>query len=115
MSTVTPPYPNPGVALFETLDTWIQSFLLIGSDPEPNIIGGFQFEQNQVIPAFTPVGLNARNKLVPATVVETSRTFVANAAVAAGGSGGTPGPVTLAGTTGTGTRVQALGVISAAY
>lgn len=43
----------------------------------------------------------------------TSANVVGRAIIVSGGTGGTPGPVTITGTTGTGTQFQATGVISA--
>jgi hypothetical protein len=111
--TTPVPYPELGLASFDQLDTWTQSFLLAGSDPELLSYSGFAFEQNQNLPIYTVVGFNARKKLVPATVGLANTTFVENATVNAGGTGGTPGAVVVTGTTGTGTKFQANGIISA--
>jgi hypothetical protein len=106
MNDVTIPYPNPGVASFEQLDTWHQQFYLAGSYP-PSKTHTFQVEQNQTLAQFQVVGLNARRKLVPATVVETITYYAESATVANPGSGGTNGVQTVTGTTGTGTKFQA--------
>jgi hypothetical protein len=103
---VTVPYSDVGKASFEQLDTWLASFLLAGDTPE---LASYPFaaEQNQVLAMNTVVGLNARKKLVPATVTETQLYFVSNVAIVNAGSGGTNGAAVMTGTTGTGTKFQA--------
>src|SRR6185295_9915476 len=54
-------------------------------------------------------GTATADKFVPAAAT----TVVGRAIIVAGGTGGTPGAVTVTGTTGTGTKFQATGTISA--
>lgn len=101
------PYPDLGVASFEVLDNWTQSFLFAGASPKALVFSGFQAEENQVLAIHTVVGLNARHKLVPATVSgDTVTHFVSKATLVAPGSGGTDGAAVLTGATGTGTKFQ---------
>jgi hypothetical protein len=100
------PYSDVGLAVYEQLDTWLQTWLLAGGEPELAAYP-FTIEENQTLVIGQVVGLNARGKIVPATVSEATTYFVSGASVAAGGTGGTNGPATVTGTTGTGTKFQA--------
>src|SRR6185312_9320941 len=108
MTNVTVPYPELGVAAFDQLDTWLQSFLLAGSDPELLAYSSLKFEQGQTLAAHTVVGFNARRRLVPATLSSiVTHHFVESATIANAGTGGTNGAAVVTGTTGTGTKFQA--------
>ena len=67
MANVTIPYPEAGLAAFESLDAWYSGFLLSGSDPK--LEPGFPMEiaVGQALSQFQVVGLNSSGKLVPAT------------------------------------------------
>jgi hypothetical protein len=112
MSNVFIPYADLGKASFEQLDTYLQSFLLVGDEPRLTAYP-FTVEENQTLAIHTVVGLNARGKLVPATVTDAETYYVSGATLAAGGTGGTPGAATVTGTTGTGTKFQASVTIGA--
>ena len=88
MADVTMPYLEAGLAAFEELDTYLQKFLLSGSDPK--LEPGFPMEiaAGQALQQFQVLGLNAGGKLVPAVYnvdpeVEIKACFVCTQAVAA--------------------------------
>lgn len=112
MADVFIPYADLGKASFEQLDTYLQSFLLVGDEPRLTAFP-FTVEENQTLAIHTVVGLNARHKLVPATVTDAETFYVSGATIAEGGTGGTPGAATVTGTTGTGTKFQAAVTIGA--
>jgi hypothetical protein len=107
MANINVPYSDAGAASFEQLYTWLQTWLFGGLDPAPRSFP-FAVDENQTLVLGQVVGLNARNKIVPATLASTTTSYyVANAAIVAGGTGGTNGAQTVTGTTGTGTKFQA--------
>lgn len=67
MSTILPPYADPGRAVFQELDTYTQNFLLAGSDPELVPAYSFPLPNSVSYPQFAVLGLDASNKLVWAT------------------------------------------------
>ncbi|UVK46825.1 head decoration protein [Mesorhizobium sp. AR07] len=67
MSTILPPYADPGRAVFQELDTYTQNYLLAGSDPELAPAYSFPLPNSVSYPQFQVVGLSAAGKLVPAT------------------------------------------------
>lgn len=67
MSTITPPYADPGRASFEQLDTYLQNFLLAGHDPELKPAYSFPLPNSVDYKQFSVLGLDAAGKLVLAT------------------------------------------------
>lgn len=106
MSNVSIPYPQLGVASFQKMDNWLNTFLLAGSDPDiftyPLVM-----EENIAFSQFQVVGRNARNRLEPVVATAVDHYSVSAATIAAAGSGGTDGAAVVTGTTGTGTKFQA--------
>lgn len=68
MANITPPYVDPGRASFEVLDTYLQSFLLAGSDPELKPAFSFPLAANTSFAQFSVVGLDPAGKLTLATL-----------------------------------------------
>lgn len=78
---VTPiPYPALGVAKFEQMDTWLQSFLFAGSDTPPRTYP-YTVAPNTVIAQFQVVGLNGSGQLIPAVRGTTQAIGVASVAI----------------------------------
>jgi len=65
MTDISVPYSDVGNASFEQLDTWLQSFLLAGNQPE---LASFPFtmEADQTLELGQVVGLNGSGRIVPA-------------------------------------------------
>jgi hypothetical protein len=107
ITSIGVPYSDVGLADFEQLDIWLQTWLLGGNLPRL-ISYPFTIEENQTLVLGQVVGLNARDRIVPATVTsETTTSFVSDAGVVAGGTGGTNGAQVVTGTTGAGMKFQA--------
>lgn len=68
MANITYPYADPGRAVFETLDTYLQNFLLVGSDPELKPAYSYPLALNSSFLQFSVVGLDTANKIAMATV-----------------------------------------------
>jgi hypothetical protein len=67
MTTITPPYSDPGRASFEVMDTYLQNFLLAGLHPELKPAFSAPIPNNANYAQFTVVGRNAQGQLVRAT------------------------------------------------
>lgn len=67
MATVTPPYADPGLASFEVMDTYQQTFLLGGNHPELKPAVSKAIPNSVSYAQFLVVGKNAAGQLVPAT------------------------------------------------
>lgn len=67
MPEVKIPYPDVGQAAFEELDTYTNTFLLSGSDPKLEPGYPFPVKEDETLEQFHVVGLDANDKLVPAT------------------------------------------------
>ncbi len=67
MTTIIPPYADPGRASFEVLDTYMQNFLLAGPHPEMAPAVSFDLALNTTFAQFSVVGLDAARKLTLAT------------------------------------------------
>jgi hypothetical protein len=69
MPDVIPPYADPGLASFETLDTYKQNYLLAGSHPEVVTAIGLPMANNTSFEQFSVVGIDASGKVALATYV----------------------------------------------
>lgn len=89
MSTITPPYADPGRASFEQLDTYVQKFLLSGNHPELKPAYGFPMANNVSLVQFAVVGLDSNGKLAMATQDGTIKALGIMAHAASLGASGT--------------------------
>ena len=67
MANITYPYADPGRAVFEQLDTYLQNFLLAGNHPELKPAYSYALALNTSFAQFAVVGLDADGKLAMAT------------------------------------------------
>jgi hypothetical protein len=96
MADVKIPYSEPGLAAFQQLDSYLQGFLLSGSDPK--LEPGFPMEiaVGQALQQFQVLGLSG-GKLVPAVLGTTAAMCVCTQAVAAPTGAGVKVPIWFAG------------------
>ena len=66
MANITPPYADPGRASFETLDTYLQDFLLAGNHPELKQAYSFDSDTATELAQFAVVGLDTAGEIVAA-------------------------------------------------
>lgn len=67
MANITTPYADPGRAVYEVLDTYLQNFLLAGNDPELKPAYSYPLALNSTFAQFSVVGLDTAGKLAMAT------------------------------------------------
>lgn len=65
MANVSVPYPELGLASFDVLDTWLQTWLLVGGGPELQTYP-YTIEESMTLVQGQVVGLNGSKRIVPA-------------------------------------------------
>lgn len=97
MANVTVPYIEQGLAAFEELDSYHQSFLLSGSHP-PFATGiPMTIKAAENLQQFHVVGLDASNRIVPAVLGTVQAIGICSQAVVGNALGTTTAPIIYSG------------------